>query len=69
MLNIIHTCELGHHTMFPTVVSGALKAGKLSGLTFAMLNASKRSLGKAFHSPCLQDNYLPREVRKVSFGV
>lgn len=52
--------------MFPIVVSSALKAHKLSGLTFDMLNASKRSLGKPFHSPGLQDNYLPREVRKAS---
>ena len=62
----ISTFELDHNTMFPIVISGALKAQQLSGLAYDMLNASKRSLGKPFHSPGLQDN-LPREVKKVSF--
>lgn len=64
----ISTFELGYNTMFPIVIRGALKAQWLSGLAFNMLNASKRSLGKPFHSPGLQDNYLPREgSRKSAF--
>lgn len=46
----------------------SLKAQQLAGLAFDMLNASKKkSLVKPFHSLGLQDNYLPTEVKKVSF--
>lgn len=43
-----------------------LKAQWPAGLAFDMLNASKKSLVKPFHSASLQDNYLPTEVKKAS---
>lgn len=37
--------------------------------SFWYVKCKERSLGKPFHSAGLQYNYLPREVRKVSFWV
>lgn len=48
------------------VADVGLKAQWPAGLAFDMLNASKKSLVKPFHSTSLQDNYLPTEVKKAS---